>query len=68
LILAVSFTGLFSAEDDYSVSRGLVQRGKILLAALTLLILVSLVLTLTNVSRGDAGGGGLQGMISILLL
>lgn len=40
---------------------------KKLLAALALLTAISLALALANVHAGDAGGGGLSGIINALL-
>lgn len=45
----------------------MLSKFKILLAAAVLLVLVALILTVGNVSAGDATGGGGHGIISALL-
>ena len=41
-------------------------RNKFLLAALLLIVLLSIVLTVTHVSAGDSDGGGSHGIIRML--
>jgi hypothetical protein len=41
-------------------------RNKFLLAALALIVLLSIILTVTHVSAGDEGGGGSHGIIRTL--